>query len=357
MKKKFTPLLICMLLIIPVFSVAGTESLRINKPVILKESNNVEGDEYFGENLSITLRPMFMFLGVKIIIKNCGSTSLNTVKWTFNTSGGIFIRGGKGSGIKVTIKPNRRAVIRLLPIPLLKKSSPVGIGYVELEAKAQASNGDSVRTTAEASVVGRKTMFFRDQGNTAKYKVTFHSTWSKDSHPDDFPSNPHFSGLIGASHNDKVYFWREGELASSGIKNMAETGSKSPLNKEIFIAYLKKSAFQLLSGDGMQSSPGFVNLTIKVSQDYPLVTLVSMIAPSPDWFVGVDSLNLFENSTFIDQKTEILYAYDAGTDSGTNYTSQNEPTEPPEHIFLIETSPFKYGDVVVPVGTFTFTRI
>ena len=356
MKKIYTLLLINLLLIIPVFSVAGIQNLRINEAFLLKESNDIDSEEYIGENLSITLRPMFMFFGVKIIIKNCRSNSLNTVKWTFNTSGGIFIRSGKGSGLIETIKPNRRAVICLLPIPLLKKSSPTGLGSVELEATAKTSNGETFRTTAEASVVGRKTIFLNDQGNTAEYKVTFHSTWSEDTHPDDFPSNPHFSGLIGASHNDKVYFWREGELASPGIKNMAETGSKSPLNQEIFLSILKKSAFQL-SGDGIQTSPGSVNLTIKVSENYPLVSLVSMIAPSPDWFVGVDSINLFENGDFADQKTEILYAYDAGADSGLNYTSPNEPTNPPEPIFFIETSPFKYGDVVVPIGTFTFSRI
>ena len=82
-----------------------------------------------------------------------------------------------------------------------------------------------------------------------------------------------------------------------------------------------------------------------------------MIAPSPDWFVGVDSFNLFENGEFVDQKTEILYVYDAGTDNGTKYNSTNEPTVPPVPIFLIETSPFKVGDELVPVGTFTFKKI
>jgi hypothetical protein len=357
MIRKITPLLIGLLLIIPIFSVTIAQNQCVNQTVILNESNDTAIEEEISENLSITLKPMFSFFGVKIIIKNCGSNSLNNIEWTFNTSGGIFIRGGKGSGTKEIIKPNRRAVIRLLPIPLLRKSSPVGIGYVELEATAKASSGDFVRTTAEASVVGRKTMFFRDQGNTAKYRVMFNATWSEDTHPDDFPSNPHFSGLIGASHNDQVNFWREGELASSGIKNMAEIGSKSLLNREIFLSIIKQSAFKLLSGDGIGTSPSFVNLTFKISEDYPLVTLVSMIAPSPDWFVGVESLNLYENDDFVDEKTVVLYAYDAGTDSGTNYTSPNEPTDPQEPIFKIETSPFKYDDVVIPVGTFTFTKI
>src|SRR5262245_10923006 len=61
----------------------------------------------------------------------------------------------------------------------------------------------------------------------ASYTVTFTSTWSASSHPVDFPANAHFSGLIGATHDDRVRFWREGELASAGIQAMAELGSKT----------------------------------------------------------------------------------------------------------------------------------
>jgi hypothetical protein len=193
--------------------------------------------------------------------------------------------------------------------------------------------------------------------NTITYEVTFNATWSEETHPDDFPPNPHFSGLIGASHNNEVSFWKEGELASPGIKSMAEIGSKNPLSIEILNAIFGKTAFKLISGGGINPSPGSVSLRFKVSENYPLVTLVSMIAPSPDWFVGVDSLNLFEDGSFIDEKTVVLYAYDAGTDSGTTYTSPNDPTDPPGPIFKIEGYPFFYEDELVPLGTFTFTKV
>ncbi len=189
------------------------------------------------------------------------------------------------------------------------------------------------------------------------YKITFNATWSEETHPDDFPPNPHFSGLIGGLHNDKVSFWKEGELASPGIKSMAETGSKSPLNTEIGAAIADKTAFKLISGEVISQSPGSVSEKFKVSENYPLVTLVTMIAPSPDWFVGVDSLNLFEEGAFVDEKVVILYAYDAGTDSGINYTSPNDPTDPPVPIFKIEGYPFFYDGELVPLGTFTFTKV
>ncbi|KYK23794.1 hypothetical protein AYK24_00745 [Thermoplasmatales archaeon SG8-52-4] len=193
--------------------------------------------------------------------------------------------------------------------------------------------------------------------DTVTYEVTFTATWSEETHPDDFPSNPHFSGLIGASHNEEVAFWKEGELSSPGIKNMAETGDKSPLNLEIGNAILNKTAFKLISGGGISTSPGSVSVEFKVSEEYPLVTLVTMIAPSPDWFVGVDSLNLFEEGAFVNEKTVVLYAYDAGTDNGTNYTSPNEPSDPPVPIFKIEGYPFFYEDELVPLGTFTFKKV
>ena len=193
--------------------------------------------------------------------------------------------------------------------------------------------------------------------NAVEYEVTFNALWSKETHPDDFPPNPHFSGLIGASHNDKVYFWRLGELASSGIKNMAETGSKSPLNEEIGISVLNRNALDIISGSGINPSPGSTSVTFKVSENFPLVSLVTMIAPSPDWFVGVDSLSLYENDSFVDEKTIVLYAYDAGTDSGVNYTSPDEPTDLPVEIFKIDSYPFIYDDDLIPVGNFVFKKI
>ena len=62
---------------------------------------------------------------------------------------------------------------------------------------------------------------------TAHYELTFEATWSEATHPDNFPPNPHFSGLIGGTHNDQVIFWSSGTLASPGLKSVAETGSTS----------------------------------------------------------------------------------------------------------------------------------
>jgi hypothetical protein len=197
----------------------------------------------------------------------------------------------------------------------------------------------------------------RPQPQTAVYRLTFDATWSADTHPTDFPPNAHFSGLIGASHKAGVRLWEEGGLSSPGIKNMAERGLKEPLGTEVDTLIAHGGACCKLSGGGINPSPGTVQLEFTMDRDYPSVSVVSMIAPSPDWFVGVSDVLLFENGRWADEKAIELLPYDAGTDSGVTFLSPDLATEPPVPIQEITGDPLVVGDVVPPLGTFTFTRV
>jgi hypothetical protein len=192
---------------------------------------------------------------------------------------------------------------------------------------------------------------------STRYLLTFEATWSAETHPTEFPPNPHFSGLIGATHRNGVRLWKEGETATPGTKNMAETGGKSPLDSEIEALITEGEACELISGGGITLSPGAVTVEFTASQDCPLVSLASMIAPSPDWFVGVAELSLYGDEGWIEEQVVALYPYDAGTDSGGSYTSPNEPTEEPEAIHRIETDPLLVEGRVPPLGVFRFTRL
>jgi hypothetical protein len=110
----------------------------------------------------------------------------------------------------------------------------------------------------------------------------------------------------------------------------------------------------LLSGGGIGLSPSSVNLQFNISQEYPLISLVSMIAPSPDWFVGVDGLNLRENGQWLEQLSVDLLPYDAGTDSGSSYNSSNSPSNPFAPIDIINHTPLENN---VPLGRFVFTLL
>jgi len=129
----------------------------------------------------------------------------------------------------------------------------------------------------------------------ARYKLTFNATWSAQTHPNDFPSSAHFSGLIGMTHNGNVMLFAKGEIASDGIKNMAETGSKNPLEAEIQNFISNGTGNTLISGGGINSSPGEVSLEFDITTSHSMVSVVSMLAPSPDWFIAVSNINLIEN--------------------------------------------------------------
>ena len=213
------------------------------------------------------------------------------------------------------------------------------------------AEGMSTVTASVGSVTA--TILVTVTATSTSYNVVFQATWSAETHPTDFPASAHFSGLIGGTHDSRVTFWAEGSLASPGIKNMAETGSKSPLSAEFETAVLEDRGGGPLSGGGISPSPGSVELAFDITVEHPVVTLVSMIAPSPDWFVGVAGLVLLDDGVWADEVIVQLLPYDAGTDSGATFTSANEVTDPPAVIARIQVSPL---DTSTPMGTFTFTR-
>ena len=166
----------------------------------------------------------------------------------------------------------------------------------------------------------------------ATYRVTFDATWSEATHPVDFPSNPHFSPLVGATHAEPGLIWQAGELASPGMEVMAETGSTSLLLFEISQMATDGMIGTDIVGGPVRLSPGSVSLTFETSSEHPLLTLVTMIAPSPDWYVGTQGLDLREDGGWRQNIVFDLWPYDSGTDSGTTYTSPNQDTNPAELI-------------------------
>ncbi len=237
---------------------------------------------------------------------------------------------------------------------------------VQARADLNDTSWSTVTTTSERSATieaSNGNRFFRIlegdafPAETARFSVEFNAQWSRGLHPTDFPSNPHFSGLIGATHNSDLSLWGLGESATPGIRNMAETGGKSPLTAEIASHQDAGTAETLLSGPGIGRSPGNGFLEFEISQSHPLVSLVSMIAPSPDWFVGVHDLSLLVDGNWVDELVIDLEAYDAGTDSGATYTSANQRTSPQASITRLTESPLAASDNLPPLGQFIFTRI
>ena len=82
-----------------------------------------------------------------------------------------------------------------------------------------------------------------------------------------------------------------------------------------------------------------------------------MIAPSPDWFIGVHDLPLFDDGQWVEDLSVDLFPYDAGTEDGTGYSTGNPASNPKVNIFRITGAPFLNGGELRRLGTFRFQRI
>ncbi len=196
--------------------------------------------------------------------------------------------------------------------------------------------------------------FYGFSQSTATYDIALTTTWNATEHSS-VPGNAHWSDLIGATHNTANEFVEIGQNASLGIKNVAETGNNVAITSEINDAIGAGDADKLLQ-DGFSpfdaiSSAGFTDVSI--DEAFPLITLVSMVAPSPDWFIAINSLNLRNdtNTGWKDSFTIDVFAYDAGTDSGTDYTSSDSATVPADPVSMITGFPINGNKM----ATITFT--
>jgi hypothetical protein len=265
-----------------------------------------------------------------------------------------FNYDGGGSGVYLSLAPEdtEASFLTGLPVgPLLSGTIYVGDTLiVDLPPGLTLDDYNAVSVWSIDSAVNFGSGTF---GSVVRYGVTFDATWSATTHVH-FPPNPHFSGLIGGTHNDDVVIWQLGDTASAGIERMAESGVKSPLDSEINAATGEGNAYSLISGSGIGRSPGSVSTTFEMNSSHPLATVVSMIAPSPDWFVGVSGSRLFQDGHWLGEVVIELDPYDAGTDSGIDFTSPNDDTNPSDPITILTAFPFEDN---VRLGTFTFRLV
>jgi len=196
---------------------------------------------------------------------------------------------------------------------------------------------------------------FLNSQSIATYEITFTSGWNTSDHGT-FPNNPHWSNLVGSTHNNQVTFFELGEMATIGIKNVAELGNNDQLMNEVNTAISNSFADQWLQQSFSSGALGSATLNdIMISEDFPLLTLVSMIAPSPDWFIGLNSFSLLDMSN--EWKTSVtidMFPTDAGTDSGITYESDDEVTTPQGVISNLQgVSPFNNNKI----GTLTINLV
>jgi hypothetical protein len=201
------------------------------------------------------------------------------------------------------------------------------------------------------AVLGAQSEWSRAQTDTATYSVTFTGNWNTQSTPGGVVGGAHFTTLIGVVHNDDVTFWRPGGMATPGVEGVAELGSTDTFSSEISSA--EEGTVKSTVRAGGTSATGTSTFEVEFSRTYPLLTLLSMIGPSPDWFVGVSGLSLLDESgAWLPSHTEDLFPYDAGTENGEGFSLSNSATSPQGTITSLR-GQGKFSDV--PMARLSFT--
>lgn len=202
-----------------------------------------------------------------------------------------------------------------------------------------------------------------------EYRLTVRNDWNQAHHKPGAPPfssviQPHFSHLGGGTHNSNLVVWEEGELSSPGMIKMQETGwidepgSTSDLKNEFDDHLASGVAGSFLNypiPDPWFPAGTETELSFEIEESHPLVTLVSMLGPSPDWFVGVSGLNLRDGNHWKELVEVDLYPYDGGSRSRDNlfalFGRIERPQKPIAAITDIDDT-LLLGSI--PIGKFTF---
>jgi hypothetical protein len=216
-------------------------------------------------------------------------------------------------------------------------------------SSASPSSAESSASMPDAAADAGSTCDFTF--GSARYEIDFEATWSAATHPMAFVADAHLTPLTGGSHNANLVVWRVGGIASRGVQAVAETGDPHLLSLELDAAFNAGTAWGKVSGSGISPPPGTDKTIVELDTAHPFVSLEAMLAPSPDWFTGVDSLGLCSSIGWTYGVNVDARVYDAGTKSGEMLDYSGSPTKDP--IKLRDFGIFADNNVI---GTFHFVR-
>ncbi|CAB3254931.1 unnamed protein product [Arctia plantaginis] len=171
-----------------------------------------------------------------------------------------------------------------------------------------------------------------DVEDVAVYKVSLTMLWSEERFPKDYPQNrpkAQWSQVFGQSHNATYQLYRVGEVARSSVHAFSQFGKIDELVKE---GDEDPKVYDQFSAPAIGFGTGQSENMVFVDGGHSLVSLICHMIPSPDWFIGVDGLNLCVDSSWVDQITLDLEPLDAGIASGLTFTAPRWETSPPEPV-------------------------
>jgi len=192
------------------------------------------------------------------------------------------------------------------------------------------------------------------------YRLSLRTEWDEKIFPKQFPQwrpAAQWSKTIGYSHSpDSAPLYSVGSVVSEGVREFAETGVTDTLEKEVAKDPAKRDAtgdiLDMILAPPIEQGVGNSSTNIFVDTNHTKVSVMTKIVPSPDWFIGLDSVDLCREGDFTREIIIQASPLDAGTDNGFTFTSPNWATEPRGEVFHI-TSQFPQH----PAGSFHYPHL
>jgi len=176
-----------------------------------------------------------------------------------------------------------------------------------------------------------------------------------------FKNSCTFSSIFHISREKNKAFHKSRKMTLS-VAIILFSGNTSTLETEINTQITAKKAWKLILPGGARLYPNATRtgLNVQVTSNFSKVSIITMLAPSPDWFIGINSVDLCDNGKWRESmNVTMLPPYDAGTENGTTFSTNNSATDPPVNIFKITNNtagPF-YGPNPIPsLGEFRFVK-
>ncbi len=168
---------------------------------------------------------------------------------------------------------------------------------------------------------------------TTSYRVTFLSTWSRETNGGVLPANAGFSALTGVTHNEEYFLWALGGRVSPAVEMLVEEGDAAALRMDFSGLIDNRTAGLIIAGGALTSAAGSVNVTFAANCSFPRVSLLARIEPSPDWFTGISRVSLIDDTKeWIGNSEHNLFVYDAGTEIGDRFLTTGANVNPPQAI-------------------------
>ncbi|KAI5646044.1 hypothetical protein NE865_01937 [Phthorimaea operculella] len=151
--------------------------------------------------------------------------------------------------------------------------------------------------------------------DVAVYNVKLHMMWDDDIFHKEFPGKAQWSQVFGQSHNRSYALYRVGEVSRPSVLDFIQFGTLDPLMEE---SEEEPKVYDQFIAPAVENGEGETETVVFVDGEHSMVSLMSKILPSEDWFIGVDSLDLCLRSSWVDQLTLDLEPMEAGIEGQDN---------------------------------------